>query len=108
MGDTFRRGIGRRSRNERSMIRRIYEAPTEPDDEQHDRHLQDNYQPIDERGFFSSANQQQSENKKDEYRRNVYNSGDPSCVVLERRVRPLIWNAPTKPVQHTVRVFAPG
>src|SRR5204863_2217518 len=40
--------------------------------------------------------------------RDVYHPVGPGWVMLERRMRPLVWNAHPEPLEHAIRVLAPS
>src|SRR4029077_17343562 len=54
VSDALRSHIGRWSRNERGVIRRIYEAPPDTDHQKHDGHFQDHNETVDHRRLFRS------------------------------------------------------
>ena len=56
--NALRRDISRRRGNQRRVIGRIHESPSDADDEQHDAHLQDDDDAINEGRLFGSANKQ--------------------------------------------------
>ena len=56
--NALRRDVSRRRWNQRRVISRIHESPSDADDEQDDAHLQDNDDAIDEGRLLGSANKQ--------------------------------------------------
>ena len=90
------------------MIGCIHESPSNADDEQHDRHLQDDDDTIDKCRFLRAANKQEREQQQDHYCRDVHNPVHAGVVRdFERRMRPLVRDAHSKPVEHAIRVLAP-
>ena len=108
MLDALRRRISRRRWNQRRVVHGIHESPPDSNDEQHDAHLQDYDETIHKRRFLGAADKQKREEQKDEYRRDIHDAVR-ACGRggLERRVRPLVWNAPAEPVEHTIEIRAP-
>ena len=58
-----RRRVGRRGRNERRVVRRVDEPPADADHQQHDRHLDDDDDAVDERGFLRAADEQRRQHR---------------------------------------------
>ena len=103
-------GVRRRSRNERRVVRGIDEAPADRDDHEHDAHLHDDDQRIDERRFLRPANEQRGQGEKNHDRRNIDNPAHVGAGPVQdfnRRVRPLVGDTHAEPLEHAVEVFAP-
>ena len=100
--------VGRWQRDVRRVIGRIHEAPAERNHQDHDRHLGDDDQAIDESGFLGSAHQQCGEQEEDHDRGNVddaMNGRDRVC--LKWRMTPLVRDVHPDEFERLVEILAP-
>ena len=107
VGDALSRDVSGWGGNHRGVVCRIDEPPADADEEQHNAHLEDNNETIDESRFFRAADKQEREEKENENRRDVHQSMNPGEVMFERRMRPLVRYPQPEPIEHAIGVLAP-
>src|SRR5204862_2756062 len=90
VGDALSRDVSGWGGNHRGVVCRIDEPPADADEEQHNAHLEDNNETIDESRFFRAADKQAREEKENENRRDDHQSMNPGEIMFERRMRPLL------------------